>query len=74
VDPAVAVRELKVVRGREALRGVSLDVFAGRNDALSRATAEAALGTRFWRDVAVIVGVALLALGLGAATLRRRTP
>jgi ABC-2 type transport system ATP-binding protein len=31
VDAAVAVRELNVVRGgREALRGVSLDVFAGR--------------------------------------------
>jgi ABC-2 type transport system permease protein len=43
-------------------------------DALSRATAESALGARFWRDVAVIIGASLLALALGAATLRRRTP
>ena len=27
-----------------------------------------------WRDVAVVAGVVVLALGLGAATLRRRTP
>ena len=27
-----------------------------------------------WLDVAVVVGVTLLALALGAATLRRRTP
>jgi hypothetical protein len=31
-------------------------------------------GARGWVDVAVIVGVTLLALALGAATLRRRTP
>ncbi|GAA4589603.1 ABC transporter permease [Planotetraspora phitsanulokensis] len=32
------------------------------------------LGGEFWRDVAVVAGSALLALVLGAATLRRRTP
>ncbi len=43
-------------------------------DALDRAAHEPTLGPRFWADVAVIVGATLLALGLGAATLRRRTP
>ncbi|MCT9932093.1 ABC transporter permease [Planotetraspora sp. A-T 1434] len=32
------------------------------------------LGGDFWRDVVVVAGSALLALVLGAATLRRRTP
>jgi ABC-2 type transport system permease protein len=32
------------------------------------------LGAEFWRDVLVVAGSALLALILGAATLRRRTP
>jgi ABC-2 type transport system permease protein len=32
-----------------------------------------ATGT-LWRDLAVVAGVALLALSLAAATLRRRTP
>ena len=31
-------------------------------------------GGRAWLDVAVIAAVTLLALALGAATLRRRTP
>jgi len=43
-------------------------------DALDRAAHDASLGARFWLDIAVIVGVTFLALGLGAATLRRRTP
>jgi len=43
-------------------------------DALSRAASDPTLGARFWVDVAVLVGVTLLALALGAATLRRRTP
>ncbi len=43
-------------------------------DALERASQDATLGARFWVDVAVIVGATLLALVLGAATLRRRTP
>jgi ABC-2 type transport system permease protein len=43
-------------------------------DALERASQDATLGARFWIDVAVVLGSTLLALGLGAATLRRRTP
>ena len=43
-------------------------------DALARATGAADLGARFAVDVVVVAGVTLLALGLGAATLRRRTP
>ena len=42
-------------------------------DALQRASEDATLGARFWIDVAVVVGATLLALALGAATLRRRT-
>jgi len=43
-------------------------------DALDRAAHDATLGARFWLDVTVVVGVTTLALVLGAATLRRRTP
>ncbi|HEU5009173.1 MAG TPA: ABC transporter permease [Gaiellaceae bacterium] len=43
-------------------------------DALERASQDATLGARFWIDVAVVIGATLLALALGAATLRRRTP
>lgn len=43
-------------------------------EALQRVTIEGSLGTTGWIDVAVTVGVTLLALALGAATLRRRTP
>jgi ABC-2 type transport system permease protein len=43
-------------------------------DALDRASHQATLGPRFYVDVAVVVGATLLALVLGAATLRRRTP
>jgi len=43
-------------------------------DALERAANGATLGARFWADVAVVVGVTVLALVLGAGTLRRRTP
>jgi ABC-2 type transport system permease protein len=43
-------------------------------DALSRATRERALGGALAGDIAVTAGVTLLALGLGALTLRRRTP
>ncbi len=42
-------------------------------DALARVTLELGLGGRFALDVGVTVGAALLALALGAATLRRRT-
>ena len=43
-------------------------------DALVRASSSAPLGVWFTLDVAVVLGVTLLALVLGAATLRRRTP
>ncbi len=43
-------------------------------DALARVTRAAPLGARFWFDVAVTVSVTFVALALGAATLRRRTP
>jgi ABC-2 type transport system permease protein len=43
-------------------------------DALARVARADELGSRFALDVAVIVGAILLALALGAATLRRRTP
>jgi ABC-2 type transport system permease protein len=42
-------------------------------DALDRAAHDETLGARFWVDVTVVVGATLLALVLGAATLRRRT-
>ena len=43
-------------------------------DALQRAAGGGDLGSRFVLDVAVLIGAMLLALVLGAATLRRRTP
>ncbi len=43
-------------------------------DALARLASPEALGARFWIDLVVIVGVTVLSLALGAATLRRRTP
>jgi ABC-2 type transport system permease protein len=42
-------------------------------DALSRATHLLPLGRSFSIDIAVVVGATVLALALGAATLRRRT-
>jgi len=43
-------------------------------DALAKLASTDTLGARFWVDLVVIVGVTVLSLGLGAATLRRRTP
>jgi ABC-2 type transport system permease protein len=43
-------------------------------DALHRAASDSDLGARFWLDVGVTLGATTLALVLGAATLRRRTP
>ena len=43
-------------------------------DALSRAATEPTLGAAFWGDVLVVTAVTVLALVLGAGTLRRRTP
>jgi ABC-2 type transport system permease protein len=42
-------------------------------DALARVTA-GDIGGRLWLDVAVVLGAIVLALALGATTLRRRTP
>jgi ABC-2 type transport system permease protein len=43
-------------------------------DALDQAAHDATLATSFYVDVAILVGAMVLALVLGAATLRRRTP
>jgi ABC-2 type transport system permease protein len=43
-------------------------------DAVAQVTSGDELGTSFARDVAIMVGVTLASLGLGALTLRRRTP
>ncbi len=43
-------------------------------EALRRVAVEGSLGPAGYADVAVIVGATLLAMALGAATLRRRTP
>jgi ABC-2 type transport system permease protein len=43
-------------------------------DALARATSPRPLGGEMAVDVCVILGSTLVALGLGALTLRRRTP
>jgi ABC-2 type transport system permease protein len=43
-------------------------------DALDRVSRGGDFGARGWLDVAVIAGATLLALGLGALTLKRRTP
>jgi ABC-2 type transport system permease protein len=57
----------------------ALDVIAGvlpltyAYDALARVAADEAFAGRLVLDVAVVVGVTVLALALGAATLRRRT-
>jgi ABC-2 type transport system permease protein len=42
-------------------------------DALDRVASGGDFGGRGWLDIAVIVGTTLLALGVGALTLRRRT-
>lgn len=43
-------------------------------DALARLADTASLGARFWLDVLVVVGVTVVSLALGAATLKRRSP
>jgi ABC-2 type transport system permease protein len=43
-------------------------------DALERAATDPDLGAAFWFDVLVVCAVSVLALALGAGTLRRRTP
>ena len=43
-------------------------------DALARLASPDELTVRFWVDVAIVLGVTIVALALGAVTLRRRTP
>ncbi|RGA01794.1 ABC transporter permease [Microbispora triticiradicis] len=43
-------------------------------EAMAHACADTGPGGEFWRDVALVAGSAVLALLLGAVTLRRRTP
>ncbi|WP_030456167.1 ABC transporter permease [Herbidospora cretacea] len=43
-------------------------------EAMKLAVVSGDLGSDFWRDIAVVAGSVLLALVLGAATLKRRTP
>ena len=43
-------------------------------DALARLASSEELTARFWLDVAIVAGVTIVALALGAVTLRRRTP
>jgi ABC-2 type transport system permease protein len=58
----------------EALEAVSYALpLSYAYDALERVTTDGSLGGRGTVDVVVICGVILLALALGAATLRRRT-
>jgi ABC-2 type transport system permease protein len=70
------VRAVHAARGH----GRALDVAAGAlpltyaYDSLHRIAGEGSLGGQGTVDVAVIAGATLLALALGAATLRRRTP
>jgi len=43
-------------------------------DALQQVSVHAEPTAAMWRDTAVVAGFAVVALGLAAATLRRRTP
>jgi ABC-2 type transport system permease protein len=76
VLPQILLCGLLVPRDQMAewLQAVSAVLpFTYAYDALSRAATEPDLGARFVLDVAVVAGVTVLALALGAATLRRRT-
>ena len=76
VFPQILLCGLFVERGAMAgwLRGLSDALpLTYAYDALAH-TATDTLGPRFTADVAVVCGCILLALALGAATLRRRTP
>jgi ABC-2 type transport system permease protein len=56
------------------LRGISDALpFTYAYDALSRATQRGLFDGRFALDLGVTIGVTVLALALGASTLRRRT-
>lgn len=75
--PQILLCGLLVPRDRMsgALEAIS-DVlpFTYAYDALAKAASGAPFQGRFVADVAVVVGASVLALALGAATLRRRTP
>ncbi|MBF6202464.1 ABC transporter permease, partial [Nocardia cyriacigeorgica] len=43
-------------------------------DALQQVSVSPEPTATMWRDIAVVAGLAIVALCLGAATLRRRTP
>jgi ABC-2 type transport system permease protein len=76
IFPQILLCGLFVSRDQMAgwLRGIStLLPLTYSYDALARVTSPPALGTRFWADLGVTLGATLVALGLGAATLRRRT-
>ncbi len=76
VFPQILLCGLLVARGSMAtwLRWISDALpLTYAYDALAH-TATNTLRRRFTADVAVVCGCILLALGLGAATLRRRTP
>ncbi len=61
----------QMMRGLELLSDVLPMTYA--YDALVRVSADGALERKLVLDVVILFGAALLALGLGAATLRRRT-
>ena len=64
VEPAIEVEDLRVRRGGNAvLPGISLRVGRGVE-----------LGARLAFDAGIVGGCVGIALVLGAATLRRRTP
>jgi ABC-2 type transport system permease protein len=74
--PQILLCGLFVARGQMAtwLRGLSDALpFTYAYDALHRATALGLFDTRFFADLTVTLGVTVLALALGASTLRRRT-
>jgi ABC-2 type transport system permease protein len=43
-------------------------------DAFTRARTVQGLDAQMWRDLAILTGCLILALGLASTTLRRRTP
>ncbi len=77
VLPQLLICGLFVERSRMAgwLEGISWAMpLTYVYDALEQLTTPNALDGMFWLDLVVIVGASLLSLGLGAITLRRRTP
>ncbi len=74
--PAAALRPVRASRAdgwrRSSLISDALPLTYAF-DALDRVAAGGEFGGRGWLDVTVILGVTLLALALGALTLRRRT-